>query len=249
MLRRRLGFYSRDPAVDANKASHTSMIRYGNEPRPLGGDLRLRASRSHHARDPGWRQARGARLEAAHAGPSPACCSRCPRGAGRGEAQSLGEVALGDGELPGGPEALALDGRHIWVARPFADALVKLSRRTAITPARSRSKGRAPCCMRSALWVASLRSNRVEAQPARRRRPRQLRGRPLAGRLSSPTARTSGWPTAAASSLTKLDAKGASSSPSACKRGCLAPAFDGAHVWVAEQQGAQRRESARQDGR
>lgn len=35
MLRRRLGFYSRDPAVDANKANHTSMIRYGNEPRQL----------------------------------------------------------------------------------------------------------------------------------------------------------------------------------------------------------------------
>ena len=35
MLRRRLGFYSRDPEVDAKKANHAAMVRYGNEPRQL----------------------------------------------------------------------------------------------------------------------------------------------------------------------------------------------------------------------
>jgi protein SCO1/2 len=33
MLRRKLGFYSRDPALDARKSSHAAMVRYGNEPR------------------------------------------------------------------------------------------------------------------------------------------------------------------------------------------------------------------------
>jgi protein SCO1/2 len=33
VLRRKLGFYDRDPAVDKDKSSHASMIRYGNEPR------------------------------------------------------------------------------------------------------------------------------------------------------------------------------------------------------------------------
>ena len=35
LLRRKLGFYSRDPAVDANKSSHAAMVRFGNEPRQL----------------------------------------------------------------------------------------------------------------------------------------------------------------------------------------------------------------------
>jgi cytochrome oxidase Cu insertion factor (SCO1/SenC/PrrC family) len=35
MLRRRLGFASRDPAVDARKETHVAMLRYGNEPRQL----------------------------------------------------------------------------------------------------------------------------------------------------------------------------------------------------------------------
>lgn len=34
-LRRSLGFYDRDPEVDRDKASHASMIRYGNEPLQL----------------------------------------------------------------------------------------------------------------------------------------------------------------------------------------------------------------------
>lgn len=33
LLRRKLGFYDRDPVVDKDKSSHASMIRYGNEPR------------------------------------------------------------------------------------------------------------------------------------------------------------------------------------------------------------------------
>ena len=77
-------------------------------------------------------------------------------------AQSLGEVPLGDGNLPGGPEALAFDGRYIWVARPFADALVKLSASNgehAATFAVERPG--AVLHALSALWVASLRSNRV----------------------------------------------------------------------------------------
>jgi protein SCO1 len=32
-LRKSLGFTSKDPVVDANKASHAAMIRFGNEPR------------------------------------------------------------------------------------------------------------------------------------------------------------------------------------------------------------------------
>jgi protein SCO1/2 len=33
VLRRKLGFYDRDPVVDRDKSSHASMVRYGNEPR------------------------------------------------------------------------------------------------------------------------------------------------------------------------------------------------------------------------
>jgi protein SCO1 len=35
VLRRKLGFYSRDPQVDAKKSNHAAMVRYGNEPRQL----------------------------------------------------------------------------------------------------------------------------------------------------------------------------------------------------------------------
>jgi protein SCO1/2 len=35
LLRRKLGFSSRDPEVDAKKENHAAMIRYGNEPRQL----------------------------------------------------------------------------------------------------------------------------------------------------------------------------------------------------------------------
>jgi protein SCO1 len=35
ILRRKLGFYSSDPAVDAKKSNHAAMVRYGNEPRQL----------------------------------------------------------------------------------------------------------------------------------------------------------------------------------------------------------------------
>jgi protein SCO1/2 len=35
LLRRKLGFVSSDPVVDANKSSHGAMIRFGNEPRQL----------------------------------------------------------------------------------------------------------------------------------------------------------------------------------------------------------------------
>ena len=35
LLRRRLGFVSSDPQVDANKSAHAAMIRFGNEPRQL----------------------------------------------------------------------------------------------------------------------------------------------------------------------------------------------------------------------
>ena len=35
MIRRKLGFYDRDPAVDAKKSNHVAMLRYGDEPRQL----------------------------------------------------------------------------------------------------------------------------------------------------------------------------------------------------------------------
>ena len=35
LLRRKLGFVSSDPVVDANKSAHAAMIRFGNEPRQL----------------------------------------------------------------------------------------------------------------------------------------------------------------------------------------------------------------------
>lgn len=37
LLRRKLGFYDRNPAVDARRSSHAGMIRFGNEPRQLWG--------------------------------------------------------------------------------------------------------------------------------------------------------------------------------------------------------------------
>jgi protein SCO1 len=35
LLRRKLGFVSSDPVVDANKSAHAAMVRFGNEPRQL----------------------------------------------------------------------------------------------------------------------------------------------------------------------------------------------------------------------
>lgn len=35
LLRRKLGFVSSDPIVDANKSAHAAMVRFGNEPRQL----------------------------------------------------------------------------------------------------------------------------------------------------------------------------------------------------------------------
>jgi protein SCO1/2 len=35
MLRRKLGFYDRDPAVDAKKSNHVALVRFGDEPRQL----------------------------------------------------------------------------------------------------------------------------------------------------------------------------------------------------------------------
>jgi protein SCO1 len=35
LLRRKLGFFSTDPEVDAKKSSHAAMVRFGNEPRQL----------------------------------------------------------------------------------------------------------------------------------------------------------------------------------------------------------------------
>jgi protein SCO1 len=39
VLRRKLGFYSRDPEVDGKKSNHATMVRYGNEPRQLWGGI------------------------------------------------------------------------------------------------------------------------------------------------------------------------------------------------------------------
>jgi protein SCO1/2 len=38
-LRRRLGFFDRDPELDAQRSTHAAMIRYGNEPRRWWGTL------------------------------------------------------------------------------------------------------------------------------------------------------------------------------------------------------------------
>jgi protein SCO1/2 len=40
LLRRKLGFYDRNPEIDADKANHAAMVRYGNEPRTLWSSTR-----------------------------------------------------------------------------------------------------------------------------------------------------------------------------------------------------------------
>jgi protein SCO1/2 len=44
LLRRRLGFVSSDPVVDANKSAHAAMLRFGNEPRQLWSTVSASAS-------------------------------------------------------------------------------------------------------------------------------------------------------------------------------------------------------------
>jgi protein SCO1/2 len=39
MLRRRLGYYDRNPEIDALRSSHAAMLRIGNEPRQLWGTV------------------------------------------------------------------------------------------------------------------------------------------------------------------------------------------------------------------
>ncbi|MGH6627144.1 MAG: SCO family protein [Burkholderiaceae bacterium] len=39
MIRRRLGFYARNPETDARKSNHVAMLRYGDEPRQLWGAI------------------------------------------------------------------------------------------------------------------------------------------------------------------------------------------------------------------
>src|SRR5689334_7470305 len=78
-------------------------------------------------------------------------------------AQSLGEVFLApEGDAPGGPEALAFDGRNIWVARPFADAVVKLSARNGDYAGSLRvERPSAVLHAFGALWVANTRAHTV----------------------------------------------------------------------------------------
>lgn len=44
LLRRKLGFVSSDPVVDANKSAHAAMLRFGNEPRQLWSMVSASAS-------------------------------------------------------------------------------------------------------------------------------------------------------------------------------------------------------------
>ncbi len=44
LLRRKLGFVSSDPVVDANKSAHAAMVRFGNEPRQLWSMVSASAS-------------------------------------------------------------------------------------------------------------------------------------------------------------------------------------------------------------
>lgn len=44
LLRRKLGFVSSDPKVDANKSAHAAMLRFGNEPRQLWSTVTAFAS-------------------------------------------------------------------------------------------------------------------------------------------------------------------------------------------------------------
>jgi len=44
LLRRKLGFVSSDPVVDANKSAHAAMLRFGNEPRQLWSTVSASAS-------------------------------------------------------------------------------------------------------------------------------------------------------------------------------------------------------------
>lgn len=169
---------------------------------------------------------------------------------GAARAQSLGEVPLGDGDLPGGPEALAFDGRHIWVARPFADALVKLSASNgdhAGTFALERPG--AVLYAFSALWVASTRSNRVSKLDPR---DGAVLGSFEAG--PSPAALVSDgehiWvANSGANRLTKLDAKGRRLLTVSVQARPLALAYDGEHVWVASNKARSVTKLRAKDGR
>lgn len=60
ILRRKLGFVSSDPVVDANKSSHGAMIRFGNEPRQLWGMVSAFAAPQAIARAILWVAPKGA---------------------------------------------------------------------------------------------------------------------------------------------------------------------------------------------
>ena len=54
LLRRKLGFVSSDPEVDANKSAHAAMVRFGNEPRQLWSMVSAFASPEAIARAIRW---------------------------------------------------------------------------------------------------------------------------------------------------------------------------------------------------
>jgi DNA-binding beta-propeller fold protein YncE len=170
---------------------------------------------------------------------------------GAATAQSLGEVALAaDSDLPGGPEALAFDGRHIWVTRPFADELVKLSARNgdhAATLAVERPG--AVLYALSALWVANTRGNRVTKLDPR---DGAVLGSFEVGH--SPAALACDgeniWvANSGANSLTKLDAKGRRLLTVGVQARPLALAFDGTHIWVANNKARSVTKLRARDGR
>jgi DNA-binding beta-propeller fold protein YncE len=165
--------------------------------------------------------------------------------------QSLGEVALAaENDTPGGPEALAFDGRHIWVARPFADALVKLSASNAEPSGTFRvERPGAVLYALSALWVTNTRANRVTKLDPR---DGALLGSFEVGHAPAALAfdGESIWvANSGANSLTKLDPKGRKLLTVGVQARPLALAFDGAHLWVASNKARSVTKLRAKDGR
>ena len=149
--------------------------------------------------------------------------------------QSLGEVFLApEGDAPGGPEALAYDGRHIWIARPFADAVVRISASSG-AQAGSFNVERPGALLHAlgAVWVTSTRANKV------------VKLNPWDGKVlgsypvgHQPAAMVSDgehlWvANSGSNSVTKLDRNGKVLLVAAVQARPLALAFDGENIWVA----------------
>ena len=165
-------------------------------------------------------------------------------------AQSLGEVFLApDSDAPGGPEALAYDGRHIWVARPFADAVVRISASSG-AHAGSFSMERPGAVLLRALrrsgWPTRARNSVVKLSPW----DGKVLGTYPVGHL--PAAMVSDgehlWvANSGSNSVTKLDRNGEGCCLVAARAGAAARARVRRREHLGgEQQGAQREQAARE---